>query len=378
MGSETSFKEIYKVSKKVFEFAELGSAEFNTSAFLADFLTKNHFTVKIPYKGMKTSFRAEYGSGKPEVCFLCEEDALPNGHSCGHNLIAAWAVGSAVRLKEKGYKGRIVVIGTPSEEGIGEYAGSKDRLVKAGAFKDIDFALGFHPDSRWNVGCISPLNVDLELTFIGKASHITEAGKGRNALDALVDAYTMIRKLASSSPKSEHVVIGMFVKEGGSAANVIPEKAVLEIDLRSMNERSFRSIYNRVIEIAKRSGKRYGVKVKLEKTTPLYQKYENPVFLDEILFNNLKKRGIIPVKLYSGRKLQIGATDEANVSRVVPTCHIDMKIAPENIAGHSSAFRDYAGSESALTSLKTAIEATVESCIEISNDKELLKRIPIS
>jgi metal-dependent amidase/aminoacylase/carboxypeptidase family protein len=145
MGSETSFKEIYKVSKKVFEFAELGSAEFNTSAFLADFLTKNHFTVKIPYKGMKTSFRAEYGSGKPEVCFLCEEDALPNGHSCGHNLIAAWAVGSAVRLKEKGYKGRIVVIGTPSEEGIGEYAGSKDRLVKAGAFKDIDFALGFHP-----------------------------------------------------------------------------------------------------------------------------------------------------------------------------------------------------------------------------------------
>ncbi len=375
MKRTDSFSEISDVSKKVFSFAEIGSKEFRTSRFLADFLKKKGFSVTIPYKGMKTSFRAEYGKGRPTVCFLCEEDALPNGHSCGHNLIAAWAVGSAVKLKEEGYKGKIVVVGTPSEEGIGEYAGSKEHLVETGAFRDIDFAMGFHPDSQWNVGCQSPEDMNFDVTFLGKASHMEEPDKGRNALDALVTAYMSIRNLVAATPKYKHVTVGMFIEEGGQASNIVPEKARMEVDLRSTDSRYFESVYGRIKKLIRSIGKAYSVGVSIKETTPRYKVYINADDIDRVLSKNLARIGIRAKKLYESRDSQIGATDEANVSRVVPTGHIDMKIVPQSVPGHSDAFRNAAGSKSSIVLLKKAIKATVDSCIDITSDKETIKKI---
>lgn len=370
------YGEIFKVSDEVFKLAEIGSREFKTSRLLSGFLRRNGFSVKIPYKGMKTSFRAECGAGKPAVCFLCEEDALPNGHSCGHNLIAAWAVGSAVKLKERGFKGRIVVIGTPAEEGAGEYAGSKSLLIRSGAFDDIDFAFGFHPDVSWSVGCISPLNVDIDLIFLGRASSIAEPDKGRNALDALVDVYSRIEKFRSFYPKKK-TIIGMHIKEGGKASNIITDHAVLSVDLRSMDIIPFNRLRSRIEEEARRIGKRHGVKVKSVQTTPVYERYVNPIGIDEILYRNLRKHGIKPVNLYTGKHDDLGATDEANVSRVVPTGHIDMKIAPGYITAHSDVFRGYAGSKEVLRQLRKAIEITVESCVEIADEVAYLPWQPL-
>ena len=375
MIKNSSFKEIFEISRKVFSFAEIGSEEFRTSKLLSSFLRKKGFVTKIPYKGMKTSFRAEYGKGRPSVCFLAEEDALPNGHSCGHNLIAAWAVGTAVKLKDSGYKGKIIVIGTPSEEGIGNYAGSKDKMVKEKAFDNVDFVIGFHPYSQWNVGCQSPLDVDMKMTFIGKSSHLEESDMGRNALDALVTVYNTIRNIVAASPKYKHVLAGMFIKEGGQAANIVPEKSILEIDLRSTNERYFKQIYNKITRAAHSIGRAYGVKVKIEDTTPIYEQYINSVDIDEVLFKNFKDLRIVPEKLYSLKNLQIGATDEANVSRVVPTGHIDMKITQKNVPGHSDEFRDASGSKEALEVLKKTINVTVKSCMQIYDDKTLLNKI---
>lgn len=370
----TSFREISDVANKVFDFAELGSKEFKTSTLLNNFLKEKGFKTVFPYKGMKTSFRADYGAGKPTVCFLCEEDALPNGHSCGHNLIAAWAVGSAVKLKEAGYSGRIVVIGTPSEEGIGDYAGSKDRLVNAGAFDDIDFAIGFHPDSEWGVGCQSPNDITFDIIFKGKASDLQNTKFEKNALDALVAVYVGIQKIESSK-RGGRLIISMFIKEGGEASNIVPETTRMEVDLRSLDDVTFRSAYSMIKKSTKRSGNEYRVKTRIKELTPLYRTYVNAVDIDKILFKNLAKRGIKAGKLYIGKPRGMGATDEANVSRVVPTGHLDMKISPKNAPGHSDAFRRYAGSKEALHALKKAVDATVESCVEIQNDENTLIKL---
>ena len=37
---------------------------------------------------MPTAFRGEFGASGATVAILAEYDALPNGHSCGHNLIS--------------------------------------------------------------------------------------------------------------------------------------------------------------------------------------------------------------------------------------------------------------------------------------------------
>ncbi len=369
------FNDIYKISKRVFNLAEIGSKEFKTSALLSNFLKKNGFKIKKPYKGMKTAFRAEYGSGKPAVGLLCEEDALPNGHSCGHNLIAAWAVGTAIKLKEKGYKGRIVVIGTPSEEGIGEYSGSKDKLVKAGAFKDIDFVIGVHPDSQWSVGCQSPADITAEIIFEGKASHLEEAEKGINALDALIATYLSIRNATASFNKYMHVLVGMYIKQGGMASNIIPDRSILEIDLRSTKTSYLIHAYNRIKKIATGIGKAYKTKVTVKQMAPVYEEYKNAVVIDEILYNKLKKQEVNAVKLYEKSDQQIGATDEANVSKAVPTGHIDFKIAPKSVAGHSDRFRELAGSTDSLKQLRKTVIAAVDTCLQIENDQKAKKEI---
>ncbi len=48
---------------------------------------------------MPTAFSAEFGSGPMVVAVCAEYDALPGiGHACGHNIIAASAVGAGLGL----------------------------------------------------------------------------------------------------------------------------------------------------------------------------------------------------------------------------------------------------------------------------------------
>src|SRR4029079_17704484 len=70
------------------------------------------------------------------------------GHACWHNLIgpstAAAAVAAAQFLQRTGTQGTIRVYGTPAEE----TGGGKDFMLGAGAFKDVDVLLGWHPSTN--------------------------------------------------------------------------------------------------------------------------------------------------------------------------------------------------------------------------------------
>ena len=66
------------------------------SKLLCEYLTKSGFRVEVGIGGLETSFRATFGGQlKPSIAILAEYDALVGlGHACGHNLIAAAAVGA--------------------------------------------------------------------------------------------------------------------------------------------------------------------------------------------------------------------------------------------------------------------------------------------
>src|SRR6202034_4519137 len=69
-----------------------------------------------------TAFESRSGSGDLVVAVCAEYDALPEvGHACGHNIIAASAVGAGLALAavadQIGLEVR--VLGTPAEEGGG-------------------------------------------------------------------------------------------------------------------------------------------------------------------------------------------------------------------------------------------------------------------
>src|SRR5262249_61498765 len=74
---------------------ELGFEEEHAVARLSDALADAGFTVEPRAGGLATAFVARAGHGPLEVAICAEYDALPGiGHACGHNMIAAMALGA--------------------------------------------------------------------------------------------------------------------------------------------------------------------------------------------------------------------------------------------------------------------------------------------
>lgn len=140
-------RELVELSRYIHQHPEPAMRETLSGAACAVFLERHGFTVERGTVDLPTAFRAEAGTpGGPRIAFLAEYDALPGlGHGCGHNLIAlaniAAGVGLRAGLAELGVPGQVVVFGTPAEEAIS----GKAFMAEAGAFDDIDAALGAHP-----------------------------------------------------------------------------------------------------------------------------------------------------------------------------------------------------------------------------------------
>ena len=364
---EKIMPEILDISGEIYRLAELGSSELKSSQILADYLEKKGFKVEKPYAGMKTAFRATRNRGSPSVGFLAEYDALPNGHACGHNLIAAWAVGSAVLLSRMYDDISVTVLGTPSEEGIGEYAGSKAIMADRGYADGVDFYFGFHPDDQWGVGSGALADLTLDLEFIGKAAHGADSPEqGVNALDAAVTTYMAINNLRGWAKNDRHLVIGMIITQGGKATNVIPDVAEIQVEIRSTSS-EFVGIFAEKVERTARSiAESYGASLECRRITPLYRDYLPNVRLDSILYEELLKVGLKPHNNHSSEYIPSGSTDEANISWVAPTGHLDMPIGYRGISGHSEEFRQAAEPFRNAENLRIAILATVRSALSAS------------
>ena len=96
----------WKLARKIWEFAEPGYQEEQSSKLLADHLEAAGFEVKRKAAGIPTAFTATFGEGEPVIGILGEFDALPGlsqddvpyrqpregktyGHACGHHLFGA-------------------------------------------------------------------------------------------------------------------------------------------------------------------------------------------------------------------------------------------------------------------------------------------------
>ncbi len=367
--------EIFEISNEIYKLAELGSEEKQSSSLLVEHLKRHGFKVTYPYLGIKTAFRGEWGIGGPTVALLAEYDALPNGHSCGHNLISGWAFGTAVALSRTLKRGRVVVLGTPSEEGIGIYAGSKVTFVEKGALNGADFAVGIHAMDSWSVGWKSLSDILFQAVFKGKASHMAYSPeKGVNALDALVTAYVAINNLRSWIKNDRLAIIEMIIREGGKVTSIVTDRAVLEIELKAVSGEFLRSLQNKVISVLEGVSRAYGTKLEIKEIQPVYEDYNANSIIDEVLQDSLKKIGISAANQDKGNFSPSVSTDEANVSKEVPTGHINLKIGYPGMALHSDDSAKASDPKVAIDNLLAAVTASVYSIEKIINKSELLRK----
>ncbi|MDP6444801.1 MAG: amidohydrolase [Pirellulaceae bacterium] len=235
---------IRDVNRSLWQWAEVGLEEHQSSKLLQSHLREAGFDVKAGLAGMPTAFVASYGKGKPVIGILAEYDALPGmsqqveprrtprvdgaaGHACGHSGLGSGAMGAALAVKEAIDKheiaGTVRLYGTPAEETVI----GKVYMTLGGVFDDLDFCLHWHPSTKngaW--ASSSKALVSAKFTFDGTAAHASVSPEsGRSALDAVelmnVGANFMREHL------KEDARIHYVVTDGGGAPNVVPPKATV-------------------------------------------------------------------------------------------------------------------------------------------------------
>jgi aminobenzoyl-glutamate utilization protein B len=264
-GSRARWEE---VADTIWDYSETSLKETKSVALLSKLLEKEGFTVTRGVAGMPTAFVASAGSGAPVIGILAEYDALPGlsqkggevtksprvtggaGQGCGHNLLGTAAVAAAVAANQARIAGKlpgtIRLFGTPAEEQLI----GKPFMLRDGLFAGTDAVLAWHPDQGNFVNTRPRLAVTaIDVEFFGKTAHAAaNPWLGRSALDALEvfdHALALMR---------EHVLptarIHRVIKDGGLAANIIPDYARVQWFVRDTTGASVNEMLGRIRKAA--------------------------------------------------------------------------------------------------------------------------------
>ena len=259
---------VWKVAREIWSLAEPGYQETKSSAILKEMLEGTGFRIESEIGGIPTAFTATVGSGKPVIGILGEFDALPGlsqaavpyrepvkaggyGHGCGHHLFGAASASAAIAIGEQiktgTIKGTVRFYGCPAEEG----GSAKVFMAQAGAFKDCDAVLHWHPGHVNTAGDRSTLaRMAVKFRFHGKAAHAAAAPEqGRSALDAVAltnHAAELMREHTPDQSRIHHVITA-----GGRAPNVTPDFAEVYYYIRHPEGEVVRKLYERLVLCAK-------------------------------------------------------------------------------------------------------------------------------
>jgi amidohydrolase len=319
--------------------------------------------------GLETAFAAEFGDGHPTVAILGEYDALPGvGHACGHNLMGTAAIGAFLALRDiaSDLPGRVRVLGCPAEE----RGNGKNFLIGDGLFRDVDAALMYHPGDRDEIDPLMLALVSLEVEFHGKAAHAAaEPHEGRNALDALLLAWTALSalRLTVRSDSRFHGVI----TDGGKAPNIIPDRAAARFMVRSPDNAYLKELQRRVIACFEGAATQTGCELKYEWSDACDLVATNGP-LAGAFSANARALGRVMNTRRTGDTH--GSTDMGNVTSLVPGIHPFLSITDGPVPGHSIDFAAAAATPKAQDTMRFAAKALAMTAIDALTDRALVQK----
>ncbi|MBC8225078.1 M20 family metallopeptidase [Candidatus Bathyarchaeota archaeon] len=369
-----------EISGFIYENPELGSEEFKAAELLTGELEKQGFEVERGTLGMPTAFSATYkgrGSG-PRIAVIAEYDCLPGvGHGCGHNLIAASAVGAGVAASRvmSELDGEVVVVGTPAEEGHGPNGGAKVIMAEKGFWDDIDAAIMLHPASSYVAGSRALGISTVVMEFEGQTSHAAASPhEGVNALNAATLAFMATHMLRQEARRDANLVIHGIISEGGLASNIIPDRAVCNFGVRSSDDAYLDEMVDKVARCAEGAALAMGATVKVTKRK-LYsgKKVNEP--LAEALWNNYAAQGV-QIKPWQEtiKGMPMASTDFGDVSQRIPAAGSSIAVTEPGTPGHSVQMADATMTEKGQEAMIVGTKALAMTLVELLAEPEKLKK----
>jgi len=366
-------QELIELSDEIYKNPELGYEEYNSCRLHEEILQKYGFKVQKKYLGVDTAFRAEYTSNKegPTIAFLAEYDALPGiGHGCGHNILGTTSTGAGIVLSQllDEIGGKVVVFGTPAEE----TSGAKVLFVEKEAFNDIDVSMVAHPNMSYNKSGKSLAMDAIQFEYKGKPSHAASSPeKGINALDAVINTFNNVNALRQQT-KPEARIHGV-IKDGGKAANVIPDYTMAQFYVRAQTKGYLTELTEKVKKCAQGAALAAGVELTISNYEYSYDNMVTNQIMSDIFTKHLEELG---VKEILEPRQSFGSIDAGNVSHVCPTIHPYFDIVGDiNIGAHTVEFAESTVTQYAYDNMMITIQSLAMTGAKIIQDQELLEKI---
>jgi len=351
------------LSHRIHAHPELAFEEERAAGWLGDAADAAGLTVTRGVAGVPTALVAEAGSGPLTIAVCAEYDALPDiGHACGHNVIAASALGAAAALARVADDVGITVrlVGTPAEES----GGGKIVLLERGVFDGVHLAMMVHP---------APIDVErppmiaiseFDVCYHGKSAHASAfPERGINAADALTIAQTAIGLLRQHIRPTDR--IHGIVTRGGEAPNVVPALTSARYVARASTLAGLDEIKGKVLRCFEAGALATGATMTVEDHGAPYAEVAHDADLASLYRRHAETLGRSFLDLGHLLDRSAGSTDMGNVSQVIPSIHPMIGIEslpavnhqPEFTAACATPSADRAVLDGALALAWTAIDA---------------------
>ena len=259
-----------------------------------------------------------------------EEFACPTGkeaHTCGHDFHAAMLLTAAKMLKEKEdtLEGTIKFMFQPAEE---TFEGSKN-IIENGILENppVDAALAYHVSpGKMPIGLFMYNDKDtmmysvdgFKITIHGKGSHGAYPHVGVDPINIGVHIHLALQELIARESNPTHscvLTIGQFT--GGTAANIIPETAVLQGTIRTNKPEARELLVRRMKEVAEKTAAVYNGTVDIEMISEVPPLICNPKLTDEVV-GYMQELGIPGLTPYPGISAS-ASEDFAVIAEKVPS-----------------------------------------------------------
>jgi len=365
-------EEAVNIAKDIHVNPELGWDTPRSAGLLIDYLERHGMAVERGVAGLDCAFRASNPGRSEEgvgVAPLAEYDALPGlGHACSHNLIGTIAAtaGIAVSQVMGDRAGNVYVMGCPFEEG----GGGKIIMIDQGVFDVADVSLMWHGSNQVQVGSPNIAAASMTYTFTGKPAHSGQSPhEGVNAADAAMLTFAGVNALRQHVKPD--VRIHGIIEEAGSAANIVPDRAVVQMMTRATSHHDLQDLRERVHNCARGAAMMTGASLDVHEE-PLYAERLVVPRLCDVVLENLQ---LVGINRPEADPQTFASADSGNVSQLIPHVTFTLPLDTKGSVPHTAAFAEACNSEMAYKALVTAAKIMAASAIDLLSEPDRVAAI---
>jgi len=281
---DSYFSEVKELRKELHKIPEIAFEEFKTSEFVKNYLKEIgvNFYPNIAKTGIIADIQGSLNKSNEIIILRADMDGLPieeetglkfksntkNMHACGHDghMAILLATAKFLTLNSNLFSGTVRLVFQPAEEEIG---GAKIMIKeKPDLFKDISFVFGFHIWNQIETGkiAINPAGVfvsadTFQIEIIGKGGHGAMPHKNIDPIFVAANLINSAQSIVSrKADPSDLSVISFGTIDGGTAANITPEKVIIKGTIRADSSENRETLISELESLSESLPKNYGAK----------------------------------------------------------------------------------------------------------------------